>query len=441
MSNSDAHTVVIGGGIIGLSTAYFLASTPDSDGETAKVTIIDNAPSLLQSTSGAANGGTGPGDGNEPLCELNFSLLTRLKEEHRGFDEWCHRECQTVKVVPRAGGSGGDRDDSEEDDDKMPSWLAGWEEKHKAVKIGGTFEHVFPRLVCEFLIRRCREMGVTILTDTEIVDAITSTNGDDDGVTTLAAVRVQSRGGNSTTTTPRTIHCQKLLISAGAWTPQLLRRLFPATLLDIPLVAGPPSMHWLNVRDPRWTPDQINERATQVLFEEVLGFPLNLTNYSNGIIYVGQRSVRTNHVGDPGYLQPPNGKDATLPADAASAKPDQEALDTLRKLAAKALGLGSAEELDVVREGRAYYSVPTCQRPISTEISPALLGWGKGKDKGHVHDGSGVFVSFGHDSGISYMLGNGKVLSEMMLGHEELSCDMSQFSIPDEYVQKGTLKR
>jgi hypothetical protein len=414
MSTFPSNIVIVGGGIIGLGAAFYLATDPGNP--PANITIVDNALTLLQSCSGAANGGNGPGDSTKPLCELNYALLTKLKKEYQGYERWCHRTCRTVKVVRREGGQDGE-------DGRMPGWLARLNDDYKVVQLGDTFEHIFPRLFCEFLIARCEEAGVVILPNTEVVDVLTTTER---SKTSLQAVCVKPCGGPNADM--RTIDCQRLLLSAGAWTPHLLRRLFPATRIDIPLADGPPSLHWLNVRDPGWTPDQASEGASQVLFEEVFGFPLNLTNYSNGVIFVGQRSVGRNHVGDPGYLMP--GKDDEgLPKDVSEVKINPHSNHTMRVLTARALGLESERELDVVREGRGYYSVPGCARPISTQLSGYHLGWDE--EQGHE---SGVLISLGHESGCSYALGNGMVLSEIILG-KKLSGDLTEFAIPDEYVK------
>lgn len=192
-------------------------------------------------------------------------------------------------------------------------------------------------------------------------------------------------------------------------------------------MSGPPSSPWLNVRDPRWTASQENEEATQTIWGEVFGFPLNVTNYSNGTIYV--ESMILSQLDK---LSPPE----SLPPDASSAEIELELMRKLRILAATAPGLDSDQDLEVIREGRAYYSLPTCRRPITAKLTRHLQGWETGDGNEADGDlGSGVFVSFGHEAGCSYALENGKVLSEIMLGQKELSCDMSDFAIPDTYIR------
>lgn len=99
-------------------------------------------------------------------------------------------------------------------------------------------------------------MKVTILTSTEVIKVDMKNK---DGHNTLDIVHLQPVGKPNTSFW---IPCQKILISAGAWTPQVINTLFPANRLDIKLMPGPPSLHWLNVRDPRWIPSQIKKGAS-----------------------------------------------------------------------------------------------------------------------------------------------------------------------------------
>lgn len=128
------QTIIIGGGIIGLSTAFYLAEALGGNGKT--ITVVDNTPNLLESASGAANGGTGPSlpeNMHRPMRDLNHSLLTQLKNKNGGYKEWCHRPCRTVQIVPRKEG--------DESASEMPSWLP-VNNKYKAIQQGDSFEHM-----------------------------------------------------------------------------------------------------------------------------------------------------------------------------------------------------------------------------------------------------------------------------------------------------------
>ncbi len=48
-----SHIIILGGGILGLSTAYFLSLNPQAD---KQITVIDSASSLFHGASGVATG-------------------------------------------------------------------------------------------------------------------------------------------------------------------------------------------------------------------------------------------------------------------------------------------------------------------------------------------------------------------------------------------------
>ena len=81
-------TVIVGGGIIGASTAYYLStiSTEDED-----IHIIDSSSQLFNGASGYAAGFLAK-DWFSPsvaqLGELSFSLHRELAEKNDGFDRW-----------------------------------------------------------------------------------------------------------------------------------------------------------------------------------------------------------------------------------------------------------------------------------------------------------------------------------------------------------------
>lgn len=48
-----SHIIILGGGILGLSTVYFLSLNPQAD---KQITVIDSASSLFHGASGVATG-------------------------------------------------------------------------------------------------------------------------------------------------------------------------------------------------------------------------------------------------------------------------------------------------------------------------------------------------------------------------------------------------
>lgn len=87
---TSTNTVILGAGIIGLSTAYFL-SLPTSATPASTIHLLDPSPSLFASASGNAAGFLARdwfAPAVAPLGELSFDLHRRLAGEHGGREKW-----------------------------------------------------------------------------------------------------------------------------------------------------------------------------------------------------------------------------------------------------------------------------------------------------------------------------------------------------------------
>lgn len=137
MSSQSPHVVIIGGGVIGLCAAYYLAEAAGGDGE--HITVIENVPSLLMGASGAANGGIAPGRGEDPLADFNYELLHDLSEKHDGFKNWCQRPCRTLRISPR--------EDGDDSPSGLPAWLGG-HDVYKSQTLSNDYTHVYVETTC-----------------------------------------------------------------------------------------------------------------------------------------------------------------------------------------------------------------------------------------------------------------------------------------------------
>lgn len=92
-----ASTVILGSGIIGLSTAYYLAK--HQPGST--IHLVDSSPELFASASGYAGGflakGWHLGNGLGPL---SFSEHAKLAEEEGGLEKWGYKTVVSVDYRP-----------------------------------------------------------------------------------------------------------------------------------------------------------------------------------------------------------------------------------------------------------------------------------------------------------------------------------------------------
>ncbi len=210
----------------------------------------------------------------------------------------------------------------------------------------------------------------------------------------LSSVRILSENGTETD-----IPCTRLVITAGAWTSQVFSSLFPASPITIPVssLAG----HSLVLKSPRWAPEHEEKGCHAVFTTDSSGFSPEIFSRVGGEIYIAGLNSST----------------IPLPSLATETKIDDSAIEQLKIVSAKLLGLpGLEDDLEIVRKGLCFRPVTPNGRPIITRIPDQKLGNGmmtRGGGEG------GVFLSAGHGPwGISLSLGTGKVLAELVEGKD-----------------------
>lgn len=83
-----ADTVILGAGIIGTSTAYYLSDVQDA---TSRIHLVEASPQLFASASGYAGGFLAKDWFSQPVAQLgalSFALHKELAEQHCGRDRW-----------------------------------------------------------------------------------------------------------------------------------------------------------------------------------------------------------------------------------------------------------------------------------------------------------------------------------------------------------------
>ena len=118
-SEQDMHdiansTVVIGAGIIGLSTAYYLSEAHPEQAHT--IHLIENAANLFDSASGFAGGFLAADWFSPPLAKLgklSFRLHRELAEAHDGHRRWGYSRSTSTSLAETSavrtnGASGAD---------------------------------------------------------------------------------------------------------------------------------------------------------------------------------------------------------------------------------------------------------------------------------------------------------------------------------------------
>ncbi|ODH45373.1 hypothetical protein ACO22_00097 [Paracoccidioides brasiliensis] len=100
MGGQERHIIVIGGGIIGCSTAYFLTRHPSYDPLRHKVTILE-ATEIAGGASGKAGGLLALWAYPSNIVPLSYKLHAELAREHNGKARWGYRvvNCGQLEAV------------------------------------------------------------------------------------------------------------------------------------------------------------------------------------------------------------------------------------------------------------------------------------------------------------------------------------------------------
>ena len=101
----DMPTIIIGAGIIGVSTAYFLSQSNDQD-----VHLVEASPELFSSASGFAGGFLAADwfvPASSKLGQLSFDLHKKLAEENNGYEHWGYCTSTATNLAESGGASNG----------------------------------------------------------------------------------------------------------------------------------------------------------------------------------------------------------------------------------------------------------------------------------------------------------------------------------------------
>jgi glycine/D-amino acid oxidase-like deaminating enzyme len=410
-------TVIIGGGIIGTATAYYLS---ESSPNPSSIHIIESTPRLFASASGYAAGFLAKDWFSslvESLGELSFELHRQLAQEHNGQKRWGYAPSTALSLAIDEG-RGVENGERGEDwllegtsranvsaaagkggmlrGDGTPAWVT--RQKGRTLEKISSEDgcaQVEPRQLCEFLMDKCREKRVQLHMPARATEVV---RGHDEALT---GVMVHNDETNQSTT----IECERIVFAAGAWTPSAFSQLFPDSTLRIPIssLAG----HSINVRSPRHTlVDEGKYGRCHALFaapSRDWSFAPEAISRMGGEIYVAGL----------------NSEVMPLPRLATDAKVDPEAIEELKKVTVRLAGLAAPDgqgaqkdDLQVTREALCFRPVASGGRPIITRIEDKMLG-----DSIKMAKGAGVYVAAGHGPwGISLSLGTGKVMAEMVQG-------------------------
>ncbi|KAK8200133.1 FAD dependent oxidoreductase [Phyllosticta capitalensis] len=414
---SPANTVIVGAGIIGISTAYYLSQSESCDPKT--IHIIEPSLELFCSASGLAGGFLAEdwfAPSVAPLGALSFRLHRELADQFDGRKKWgfcvstgtslSHDPDDTEEAVLGSGedwlSNGTSRAEAagahEFKEGEGPAWLIRKTGSSlEVISKGGSTAQIDPKRLCEFLLEQCRARGVQLHHPAHAT-AVTT-----DSAAKLAGVRIKNADGSE-----HELPCARLVVTAGAWTPRVFSTLFPRAQLRIPISAL--GGHSLLLRSPRWTEKDEGQGCHAVFATDTLGFSPELFS----------------RIGEELYIAGLNTTQVPLPELASDVTISEKAVKQLEEVAATMCGLPEKpNDLTILRKGLCFRPVTSSGRPIISRVPDAKLGVRtNGGGEG------GVFLAAGHGAwGITQSLGTGLVLSELLRG-QPTSANIKALALP-----------
>ncbi|KAF2021564.1 nucleotide-binding domain-containing protein [Aaosphaeria arxii CBS 175.79] len=451
MSQPKENIVILGGGIIGLSIAYYLSQDPNSN---RSIHIIDSAPTLLESASGYA-GGFLTRDWFDPRLapfgEFSFKLHRELAESSDGHRRWgyCGSHVYSLTLNGAPGAARGEdwllegtsraqavgrktvghvsAPGESVNSDGTPSWITPQEEATWEV-VAGTEDcgQLDPRKLCEHLLSECQERGVEIVPSTRAT--ANKQRHDQSSVLTLQS-SVDDKA-------PSFIRCTNLIIAAGCWTPRVLDTLFPGhrVKLEIDALAG----YSIVYKTPRYTKPFRNiahgEKGKFNARDKYVSYAIYCPSTKHWT-YSPEAFARLSENEKPEIWVGGLNRDQTqlpLPELATDCKKlmKSEDLANLRQTAVHMTGLPglggnpTEDDLEILREGLCFRPVSKSGVPTVGRIAPMDLG-------ADFRSGLGakVWIASGHGPwGISMALGTGVVINDL-ISEREPSVDISALQV------------
>ncbi|KAI1379980.1 FAD dependent oxidoreductase [Hypoxylon crocopeplum] len=402
-------TVILGAGIIGTSTAYYLSKHQPA----SNIHLVEPSPELFASASGYAGGFLAKdwfSSASAELGALSFEEHRKLAEKDGGAQKWGYARSTSISLSPatkskkridvwcRDGASRAEAANGDPSAGIAPPWLR--REEDDAVEViseEGTVAQVDPLQLSQYLLQKCIDAGVHLHHPAKAISIQTDMRNE------LSSICIADTQSSTETDIP----CTNVVIAAGAWSPQVFATLFPTSKFKLPVssLAG----HSLVVKSPRWTREHEGHGCHAVFMTSQPGYSPEIFSRMGGHIYIAGLNSATEPL--PGLATDSKGRIA------------KSAIEKLRETVREVLG---EDDLEVVREGLCFRPVTDRGTPFLSRIPDRCLG--PAVSTRPAPEG-GVYLAAGHGPwGISMSLGTGKVMAEMIQGRE-LSADVSGLAL------------
>ncbi|WVF72077.1 hypothetical protein IAT40_006889 [Kwoniella sp. CBS 6097] len=387
--STPSNILIIGGGIAGVSTAYFLATHPLRSPAT-RITLVEGTK-IAAAASGKSGGFLAKdwhGSATADLSAMSYDLHKSLAEEFGGKENWGYRTVDTLSI---------ETDASRKSKRSSPlPWLPEGL-VHSSRSLGGhsTTAQVHPGQFTEFFSSKFLEKPSTSL----IIGQATSLSLKDDGSPKSVGIKKPSSGvteanANAKTGEKEEVEADIVVLAAGPWTGNLAEQLLGNKIGGRLGVTG----HRAH---------SVVLRTKEELSATCLFTSMTMVDGSAGEPEVYARPDGTTYICGAGDDEP-------LPPTAAHVKPSQSAIKKLHGQAQSLSPVFTKEkDVEVVAEQACYLPIADRGRPLV----------------GKVRGVEGVYIGSGLSCwGITQGPGTGKVLAEMILEGKTKSADVSKLA-------------
>lgn len=202
MSPIPTNITIVGAGIIGVTSAYYLSQHPSYDPSKISITLIESTE-VAAGASGKAGGLLAldwHSAATTPLAKLSYGLHESLAKQYDGANRWGYRKLDTLSVQTNSKGARRRA--------KVPGEID-WLDNSIVEKVGVlgttlTTAQVHPRKFCHALLEESLKSGVTFK-----LGHVTSIND--------SQVTYTDPSGTS-----QTLASDCVIVTAGPWTSTLL---------------------------------------------------------------------------------------------------------------------------------------------------------------------------------------------------------------------------
>lgn len=236
-SNPRKNIVIIGGGIIGTTTAYYLSHHPNFGPETKVIILEASRHGAAQGASGKAGGLVAKWAYPRELVDVSFAEHIRLAEKYDGAQRWGWRfvDCGSwegrgehvkkvdsesrgpseKKSLEKTVGLGTNWKQKKREDSGLPHDLDWVKEEltdcYTSMAASEDTAQVQPYLFTTSMLEFAKEKGVELIIGKVTSINVDETNGSVNGITYAGP------GG-----TPTKLPASHVILSAGAWSSRLL---------------------------------------------------------------------------------------------------------------------------------------------------------------------------------------------------------------------------